>query len=122
MKCIEAIIKPSMLEDVKERVRQVGVKTMTLSEVTNCGGPGGQQRIYRTAIVVDSVTRTRIEMIVDDDMVGPVVDSIMATARVGEIDSGTVSVYPVAETLRIQVGARPYQAMSEPHHAQARVA
>jgi len=51
-------------------------------------------------------------MIVDEDKVGPVVDAIMATARVGESDNGTIYVYPVAETLRIQVGARPYQAIS----------
>ncbi len=58
------------------------------------------------------MTRTGIEMIVDEDKVGPVVDAIMATARVGESDNGTIYVYPVAETLRIQVGARPYQAIS----------
>jgi nitrogen regulatory protein P-II 1 len=110
MKCIEAIIKPSMLENVKQRVRQVGVKVMTLSEVTDCGGTVGQQRIYRTAYVVDSVSRVRLQTIVDENMVGPVVDAIMAGACAGDADNGTISVYPVAETIRIQPGARPYTA------------
>jgi len=122
MKCIEAIIKPSMLEDVKQRVRQVGVKVMTLSEVTDCGGTAGQQRIYRTAYVVDSVSRVRLQTIVDENMVGPVVDAIMAGACAGDADNGTISVYPVAETIRIQPGARPYKAISEFPHEQARVA
>jgi nitrogen regulatory protein PII len=122
MKCVEAIIKPSRLDEVKESVRQVGVKAMTLSEVTNCGESGGRQMIYRTSCVVDSVTRVRIEMTVDDEMVGSVVDAIMATAHAGELDNGTISVYPVAETIRIRAGARPYEAIREFHHDQARVA
>jgi len=68
MKRIEAIIKPSMLEDVKKRVREVGVKAMTLSEVTDCGGTVGRQMIYRTTCIVDSVTRVRIQTTVDEDV------------------------------------------------------
>jgi nitrogen regulatory protein PII len=122
MKCIEAIIKPSRLEDVKKRVREVGVKAMTLSEVTDCGGTGGRQMIYRTACIVDAVTRVRIETTVDDDMVGPVVDAIMASARAGETDNGTISIYPVVETIHIQSGAGPFKAINALHHDHARVA
>jgi nitrogen regulatory protein PII len=122
MKCIEAIIKPSMLEDVKRRVRQVGVKTMTLSDVTDCGGTGGRQMIYRTSYLVDSVSRVRIQTIVDEDMVAPVVDAIMASARPGEIDNGTISLYPVAETMRIEAGVRAYKAIGDLHPDHARVA
>ena len=118
MKCIEAIIKPSMLEDVKVQIRQVGVKTMTLSEVTDCGG-SGRKMIYRTDCIVDSVSRVRIQTIVEEDMVGSVVDAIMASARPGESDNGTITVYPVAETIRIQTGARPFKVT---HNDQARVA
>jgi nitrogen regulatory protein P-II 1 len=122
MKRIEAIIKPSMLEEVKESVRQVGVKAMTLSDVRNCGETVGRQLIYRTSFVVDSVTRVRLEMTVEEDRVGFVVDAIMATARPGEIDNGTISVYPVAETIRIQAGWRPYEATGELHYDHASVA
>jgi nitrogen regulatory protein P-II 1 len=111
-----------MLEEVKERVRQVGAKAMTPSEVADCGGTAGQQRIYRTSYVVDSVPRVRIQLILDEDMVGSVVDAIMSTARAGETDNGTISVYPVAETIRIQMGAPPYKGISEFPHGQARVA
>ena len=122
MKCIEAIIKPSMLEDVKQRIRQVGVKVMTLSDVVDCGGTTGRRMIYRTSCFVDSVSRVRIQTIVEEDMVAPVVDAIMASAHPGEIDSGTISLYPVAETFPIQAGARPYQSIGELRHDHARVA
>ena len=61
-------------------------------------------------------------MIVDEDKVGPVVDAIMATARAGEIDNGTISVYPVAETISIRAGARPYEAIRGFHQDEAKVA
>jgi nitrogen regulatory protein PII len=50
------------------------------------------------------------------------VDAILASARPGEIDNGTITVYPVAETIRIQTGARPFKVTSDLHHDQARVA
>ena len=117
MKCIDAIIKPSKLEDVKERVRQVGVKAMTLSEVTDCGGTDGKQRIYRgSSYVVDCVPRVRIQMILDEDMVRPVVDAIVASSRPGEIDNGNIFIYPVADTVRIAFGERPYLAIGDRQH------
>ncbi len=53
---------------------------------------------------------------------GPVVDAIVATASPGEIDAGTISIYPVAETMRIQVDARPYVAARDRQRDHAKVA
>ena len=123
MKSIEAIIKPSNLEDVKRRIRQIGVSAMTLSTVTNCGSTGGRLRIYRgSSYVVDSVSMVRVQIIVEEDMVGPVVDAIVATASPGEVDAGTISIYPMVETIRIQVDARPYVAIRNRQHDHAEVA
>ena len=59
---------------------------MTLSTVTDCGGSDGRLRIYRgSSYVVDSVSRARVQILVEEDMVGPVVDAIVATASPGEI-------------------------------------
>jgi len=123
MKCIDAIIKPSKLEDVKERIRQVGVKTMTLSQVADCGVSDGRLRIYRaSSYVIDSTPMMRVQMTVDEDMVDPVVDAIVSTALPGEIDGGSISIYPVTETIRIRVGERPYRAIGDRHHEHAKVA
>jgi len=123
MKCIDAIVKPSKLEEMKERVRQVGVKTMTLSEVADCGDTDRRERIYRgSSYVVDCVPRVRMQIIVDEDMVKPVVDAIVSTARPGEIGNGNIFVYPVAETICIQVDERLYGAMGSRQHDHAKVA
>ncbi|MGB8294055.1 MAG: P-II family nitrogen regulator [Polyangia bacterium] len=123
MKCIDAIIKPSKIEDVKERIRQVGVKTMTLSQVADCGVADGRLRIYRgSSYVIDSAPMMRVQMTVDEDMVNPVVDAIVSTALPGEIDGGSISIYPVTETIRIRVGERPYRATGDRHQEHAKVA
>ena len=123
MKCIDAIIKPFKLEDVKERLRQVGVKAITLSKITDCGGTDGRLRIYRgSSYVIDCAPMMRVQIMVEEDMVGPVVDAIMAAADTGESDNGSISIYPVAETIRIRVGERPYKAIADRHHDQAKVA
>ena len=55
-------------------------------------------------------------------MVGPVVDAIMAAADAGEVDNGNISIYPVAETIRIRGGGLPYQAIGDRQRDQAKVA
>ncbi|MGA7743637.1 MAG: P-II family nitrogen regulator [Polyangia bacterium] len=123
MKCIDAIIKPSKLEDVKQRVRQVGVRAMTLSEVKDCDGTDGKLRIYRgSSYIMDCVPKVRMQIMVDEDMVRPVVDAIVASARPGEIGNGNIFIYPVAETVCIRVDERPYGATGNSHHDRARVA
>jgi nitrogen regulatory protein P-II 1 len=123
MKCIDAIIKPSKLEDVKERIGRVGVKAMTLSQVTECGVTDARLRIYRgSSYLIDSTPMMRVQMTVEEDMVSPVVDAIVSTALPGEIDSGSISIYPVNETIRIRIGERPYRAIGDRHRDHARVA
>jgi nitrogen regulatory protein PII len=64
----------------------------------------------------------RVQMTVDEDMVDPVVDAIVSTALPGEIDGGSISIYPVNETIRIRIGERPYKAIGDRHREHARVA
>ena len=123
MKCIDATIKPFKLEDVKERLRQVGVKAITLSKITDCGGTDGRLRIYRgSSYVIDCAPMMRVQIMVEEDMVGPVVDAIMAAADAGEVDNGNISIYPVAETIRIRGGGLPYRAIGDRQRDQAKVA
>ena len=75
MKKIEAIIKPFKLDDVKDRLREVGVQGMTVYEVKGFGRTGGKKEVYRgSAYVVDFVPKVRIEIVVKDDIVRDVVE------------------------------------------------
>src|SRR3954465_3915825 len=107
MKKIEAIIKPFKLDDVKDRLREVGVQGMTVYEVKGFGRTGGKKEVYRgSACVVDFVPKVRIEIIVKDDIVRDVVEAITAVARTGRIGDGKIFVTPVEEAIRIRTGEK----------------
>ena len=112
MKKIEAIIKPFKLDDLKDRLRQVGAQGMTVSEVRGFGRTGGKKEVYRgSAYVVDFIPKVRIQIIVDDDLVQPIVEAILSTARTGEIGDGKIFVTPVVDAIRIRTGERGHDAL-----------
>lgn len=112
MKKIEAVIRPHKLEDVKERLRQVGIAGMTISEVKGFGRTGGKTEVYRgSAYVVDFVPKVKIEIVVQDAMVAETVEAIAATAKSGKIGDGKVFVTPVLEALRIRTGEKGDEAL-----------
>jgi nitrogen regulatory protein P-II 1 len=107
MKKIEAIIKPFKLDDVKDRLREIGVQGMTVSEVKGFGRTGGKKEVYRgSAYVVDFVPKVRIQIVVKDDMAKDVVEALMTVARTGQIGDGKIFVTPIEEVIRIRTGER----------------
>ncbi len=112
MKKIEAIVKPFKLDDVKTRVYAAGGKGMTVSEVKGFGRTGGKKEVYRgSAYVVDFVPKVRIQCFVDDELVHPVIDAIIAAARTGEIGDGKITVSNLEEVVRIRTGERGKDAL-----------
>ena len=112
MKRIEAIIRPHTLDMVKERLGQIGISGMTVTEVRGFGRTGGKTEVYRgSAYVVDFVPKVRIEIVVKDDIVRDVVEAIMSVARTGRIGDGKIFVTPVEEAIRIRTGERGEDAL-----------
>jgi nitrogen regulatory protein P-II 1 len=107
MKKIEAIIKPFKLDEVKGRLRELGVSGMTVSEVKGFGRTGGRTEVYRgSAYVVDFVPKVRVEIVLKDSLVAEVVEAIITAARTGKIGDGKIFVTAVEESVRIRTGER----------------
>ena len=105
MKKVEAIIKPFKLDEVKEGLSEIGIHGMTVTEIKGFGRTGGKKEVYRgSAYVVDFVPKVRVEIIVADDDVRQVVNTIMESARTGRIGDGKIFVTPVDEVIRIRTG------------------
>ena len=112
MKRIEAIIKPFKLDEVKEALSEVGIKGMTVTEVKGFGRTGGKKEVYRgSAYVVDFVPKVKLEIVVPDDLVHPVLEAIERTAKTGRIGDGKIFVLPVDEAVRIRTGERGEEAI-----------
>jgi nitrogen regulatory protein P-II 1 len=112
MKRIEAIIRPSKLDDVKEALSQVGVQGMTVVEVKGFGRTGGRKEVYRgSAYVVDFVPKVRVEVVCADDLVAPILDAVEKAASTGKIGDGKIFVTDVVEVVRIRTGERGTEAI-----------
>ena len=107
MKKVEAIIKPFKLDEVKESLSGVGVQGLTVSEVKGFGRQKGHTELYRGAeYVVDFLPKVKLEIIVRDEQVVEVVETIEKAAKTGRIGDGKIFVLPVDEIIRIRTGER----------------
>jgi nitrogen regulatory protein P-II 1 len=113
MKRIEAIVKFFKVEEVKERLFQVGARGISVSEVLGYRRAGVEndadaQSIHDAGF---GARNARVQVVVDDEMVYPVVDAILASARTGDADDGEVFVSPVSSVYRIRTGERGQDAI-----------
>jgi nitrogen regulatory protein P-II 1 len=107
MKLIIAIIKPFKLEEVKEALAAVGVEGMTVTEVKGFGRQKGHTEIYRgSEYTVDFLPKTKLEIVVGDDLVTKAVDAIAAAAKTGKIGDGKIFVQNVLDVVRIRTDER----------------
>ncbi len=105
MKKILAVIKPFKLDQVKEALAKVQVNGMTITEVKGFGRQKGHKEVYRGAeYVTDFVPKVEIAIVVNDDMVDEVVNTIITTANTGKIGDGKIFVQSIEEVIRIRTG------------------
>jgi nitrogen regulatory protein P-II 1 len=105
MKKIEAVIRHFKLEEVKDALTQAGVQGMTVSEVRGFGRQKGHKEQYRGAeYTVDFLPKVKMEVVVDDADEKKVIDTILQTARTGQIGDGKIFVTKLDEAIRIRTG------------------
>jgi nitrogen regulatory protein P-II 1 len=104
MKKVEAIIRKSKFDDVKEALSDVGIDFFSFWDVRGVG-KARQERIYR-GIKYDTGTieRTKLSIIVRDKNVEKTVLAIMKAARTGEIGDGKIFIIDIKESYRIRTG------------------
>jgi nitrogen regulatory protein P-II 1 len=112
LKKVEAIIKPFKLDEVKEALNEVGIQGITVSEVKGFGRQKGHTELYRGAeYVVDFIPKIKMEIIVSDEAVSKVVETIEQAAKTGRIGDGKIFVTSVEEVIRIRTGERGEDAL-----------
>lgn len=105
MKFIIAIIKPFMLDGVREALADLGVAGMTVSEVKGFGRQKGQTEIYRGAeYSVNMLPKVKLEIAVTDELMPKVVETIQQTANTDSIGDGKIFVLDLMSTTRIRTG------------------
>jgi nitrogen regulatory protein PII len=103
MKLIKCVIQPYKLDDVKEALTGMNIQGMTISEVKGFGRQKGHTELYRGAeYTVDFVPKVDIEVVVPDNMVKDVVDTVVKVARSGKVGDGKIFVMNVEDSVRIR--------------------
>jgi nitrogen regulatory protein P-II 1 len=107
MKKIEAIVRPSKVDEIKTALSTLGVHGMTLSEVSGFGRQRGYREVYRgSSRDVQFVPKVKIEIIVHDEGLEEVLSAIVNTARTGDVGDGKIFILPVADVVRVRTGER----------------
>ena len=107
MKKIEAVIQPHKLEEVKEALKRIGIDGMTITEVRGHGRQKGHKEVYRgMEYQVDLLPKVKLEMVVRDALLNPVVETLTTAARTGKIGDGKIFVATIDDAIRIRNGDR----------------
>ena len=105
MKKIEAIIRHFKLEEVKDALTDVSVQRMTVSEVRGFCRQKRHKEQYRGAeYTVDFLPKAKLEIVVSDEQAKEVIETILRTARTGQIGDGKIFVTNLGEMIRIRTG------------------
>jgi nitrogen regulatory protein P-II 1 len=112
MRKIESIIRPHLLDAVKNALQEVGVAGLTIMEVKGFGRQKGHTETYRgSEYKIDFLPKVKIEVVLPDEMVDIAIDAIMKTAKTGKFGDGKIFVFPVEEVIRIRTAERGEQAL-----------
>lgn len=104
MKKIEAIIRRTKFDEVKDALFEADINWFSYSEVKAIG-QDRQDRIYRGVMYsTDIISRIEITIICRDQFVQPAVDAILKAAHTGEVGDGRIFVSPVDDTWSIRTG------------------
>lgn len=105
MKKVEAIIRTHKLEEVKNALTEAGIVGMTVTEVRGFGRQKGKTESYRgSEYTVDFVPKVKIEVVSSDKNLPLVLETILKSARTGQVGDGKLFVVDLVGAMRIRTG------------------
>lgn len=103
MKKIEAIIRLSRFEKVRDALAKIGVNFFTLKEVKGFGLQKGDKIVYRgSSYDSDFIARLQLDILATEDKVDSIIKAIMSAGRTGEVGDGKIAVFDVQSVTRIR--------------------
>lgn len=111
---VEAIVREERLEDVKEALREIDVRGITVSQVMGCGTQLGYTHVVRgSKVSMNMLPKVKFEIVVsNEDWAQRATNAIVKAARTGDPGDGKVFWHPVARAVRIRTGERDMEAIT----------
>ncbi len=96
MKMVQAIVRPEKLSHIKKALSEKGFIAMSITEMSGRGEQKGITLQYRgNKMEVDTLPKVKLEMVVKDQDVDPIIAIIRESGRTGRIGDGKIFVLPV---------------------------
>lgn len=112
MKKIEAIIRPFKLNEVKLALVKEGIGGMTVIKVSGFGRQKGQTERYKgSEYSIDIIDKIKIEIIISDDKVDKIVETIIKASKTGEIGDGKIFISCIEKVIRIRTNDLNFEAL-----------
>ena len=112
MKRIEAIIRPSKLEYIKEALKNKNINGITINQVMGCGNQLGWSEFYRgNEVIVNILPKIEIKIVVEDSRVEEIIELISSISRTGEVGDGKIFITNIEDCIRIRTGERGNDAL-----------
>lgn len=112
MKKVEAIIRTSHFNPVKESLHKIGVDFFTFEDVKGVGNQKTEKTIYRGhEYDLGSIARTKITIVATDEKIEEIIKCVLNSAHTGEIGDGKIFVSPIDQAIRIRSGERNSSAL-----------
>lgn len=105
MKLVTTVIQSQALPDVRAALCEKGVCGITVTEVAGSGQQQGHSEVYRGArYAVNFIPKIKIEIALVDEQVEMVVQTIVDSARTGNVGDGKIWISPIDEVIRVRTG------------------
>jgi nitrogen regulatory protein P-II 1 len=103
MKKIEAILRPHVIDEIRETLSEAGFHGMTISEVKGIGRQKGHTEVYRgSEYHVDLLPKIKLEIFVADEKLDEAVSIIIKIAKSGKVGDGKIFILPVEDAIRVR--------------------
>ena len=105
MKKIEAIIRLSRFESIRDALAEIDVNFFTLSEVKGFGLQRGEQLTYRGSVYdADYIARLQLDILAPAAKVDSIITAITTAGKTGKVGDGKIIVYDLERIVRIRTG------------------
>ncbi len=105
MKLVTAIVRPHVVDEVRDTLSRLGVTGLTATEVKGFGRQKGHTEMYRGAeYSIDFVPKAKLELVINDEKLDAVVEAVKSAARSGQIGDGKIFVSDIEQAVRIRTG------------------
>ena len=107
MKLVTAYVQPERLNSVKQALYSADIHKMSVTSAMGCGQQKGFHENYRGVDVeVNLLSKTRIEIAVNEEFVDKTIEAIITGARTGNIGDGKIFVTNIEQCIRIRTGEK----------------